>query len=378
IISEETLRTISFFVRGVIRPPLLIVGLVTNVINIAVFLRLGLRDGLSICFFLLSLIDLLCVMLMIPTDCFYLFSAYLPVSWRTDGASLNLIIGYYYAFAYDISQAVTTYIAVQKCCCVALPFRFKHTFTRSRTVVVVSALSVICFALYLPLLTSQGLHEADDPFRNTSVLVFWTAPNWSQVYSARSTIALVLTTVCQVTVAVCLVVLASSLRASSNFRKSVHNAPWDLLLSEINKASPENSDIPSIPSKSSNEIPLEDYPKPLDGTLQNERREHTSAVKRDPRTVAIPVKTTSRKELQAVKSATLVSVIFVLCNTPKLLIFYAILCESEFNILRRYNNTYLAAITVRFTVEAFSAACNMFVYLKYNRRYRALLTSCAR
>ncbi|CAL1539334.1 unnamed protein product, partial [Lymnaea stagnalis] len=331
-----------------------------NLINIVVFLRLGLKDGLSVSFFMVSCADLTCILIMIPSDFIYIFAKQVTEKWRVDGEALGLILAYYYAFFYDLSQIITTFIAVQKCCCVALPMRFRNTFTRARTFGMLFALLLAYFFMYLPIMVSQGLRESTDRFKNSTVLVFWASDLWNQIYSARSTIAIILTSACHVTVTVCLCILVSSLNASSRFRKSVSRAASGLIISG-----------PSLPILGIPQQHSHSKISPRFNSLKSLTESPTPKTEFEN-----TKKNTSRKELQTVKSTTLVSVLFILCNTPKLLIFYAVLCEPEFNLAHRFSYTYLTANTFRFTVEAWNASCNMFVYLKFNRRFRASLRSC--
>ncbi|CAL1535219.1 unnamed protein product, partial [Lymnaea stagnalis] len=195
-------------------------GCITNAINIAVFVRHGLRDSISISFFALSISDLVASLLLVPQSFLLLFSESLPTTSYVDGMSITLLLAYYYAFFYDVSQIDTTFIAVLRCWCVALPFRFKDTFTRGKTTAMISVLSLACLSLHMPQLCTQGLRGNKDPVHNLTRLIYWTSSNRDVIYSVRNTSGLVLTTLCQIVVCFCLVVLASNLRASLQFRNS--------------------------------------------------------------------------------------------------------------------------------------------------------------
>ncbi|CAL1539355.1 unnamed protein product, partial [Lymnaea stagnalis] len=346
-----------------------------NCLNIIVYLRLGLRDSISVCFFLLSCSDLICVTFMIPADYLYLFTTLLPTSWRVDGYTISLLIVYYYAPFYDVSQAITTFIAVQRCWCVALPLRFRRTFTRSRTVVATSLTCVACLALYAPVYASIGLQGAGGLDKNETFFIFWTSPDWTRVFSARCTTALVLTTVCQVTVLVCLAVLTSSLRASSNFRSSMQNLSVPIQIAATKNLKNFPKQILKITHSTQPYLETEIPVAPFHTQIQIQRSELPQKESETVTSGFRSRKNTSRNEVQLVKSTSLVSFIFALCNTPKLLIFYASLCEPEFNMHRRYENTFYVANTIRFTCEALNAASNIFVYLKCNKRFKTTLVS---
>ncbi|CAL1539330.1 unnamed protein product, partial [Lymnaea stagnalis] len=342
----------------------------TNLTSFVVYLRLRLKDSMSVCFFLLSCSDLVSVSLMLPADFLFLFSTSLPQSWRVDGESLTTLLMFYYPLFYDISQLITTFIAVQRCWCVALPFRFKSTFTRRRVAEIVLALVFLCVCQYVPVMASQGLQETRDPARNTTVFVFWTSNVRGTVMSARGTTALVITTTCQSLVTACLAILASTLRASANFRRTVAMAPKEMLSPEL--STQDGSTVSSITTA------WEASKHAFNRQSINKMKTNRRNIFTEPTHILNPRRNTSRKEVQAVKATTLVSVIFVLCNTPRLLMYYTSLCVPDFNMQRRYENSYVVGNSFRFFFEAMNASFNVFVYVKFNKRFRSAVMTCAR
>ncbi|CAL1539349.1 unnamed protein product, partial [Lymnaea stagnalis] len=347
-----------------------------NVINIVVYLKLGLKDSISICFFVLSCTDLVSVMLVVVGNTFTSLSDHFQTRWRTDGASVMWVLMAYYGPFYDISQGITTYIAVQKCWCVALPFRFKNTFTRKRTAVILTGISLALFAMHLPILASQSLAEMFDPVNNKTIIKLWAAENLETIYSAVSLVSLVFTNTCQFTVIFCLIVLASSLRASSKFRNATI-ASTEKTSSEL-KTKFTDQDLRNC--LTSDEMRSGKHSKYGHGKITGKKSSGANTTAREDITPApLPVKTTSRKELLAIKSTTMVSTLFVSFNTLKLLNYYALLCIPEYGILGRYSGTYLVTNEMRITLEVLHCSCNMFIYLKFNTRYRStLLASCGR
>ncbi|CAL1539354.1 unnamed protein product, partial [Lymnaea stagnalis] len=340
-----------------------------NVFNIIIFLKIGLKDSISVCFFAISGADLICVMFLISAECSLLLSKFMFQLWRVEGDTLSLLIMFYYGPVYDISQGITTFLALQKCWCVASPFRFKNIFTKTRTAFAVAGICMVGFSLCVPIFASQGLQETFDPASNATVFKLTTSQNRAHVMSFRSTMALVTTTTCQATVSVCLVILASSLRASSKFRNATHNGHLEIGYTKT--AMTKGKRI-------SNEI-LQTFVNQIhsvssDGRTINNRNQSITPGRNKKTYITPPPRTNvHRKELKAIKSTAIVSVIFLVCTTPKLLFFYAMLCEPEFNLLRRYENTYFIANTIRYTFEAFNISCNVFVYLAFNRRFRAAM-----
>ncbi|CAL1539335.1 unnamed protein product, partial [Lymnaea stagnalis] len=335
-----------------------------NLTNIIIYLKLGLKDSISICFFVLSCTDLVCIMILIVSDTVLMLAEMFRERWRVDGEDLCWFTMYYYGAVYDVSQGITTFIAVQKCWCVALPFRFKDTFTTTRTFAILTGICLAIFSIHMPILASQDIVEMVDPVRNRTLFKLWTSGIRAQAYSAVGLISLVFTTTCQVTVVFCLVVLASGLRASSKFRNSSTSANPEQTSLELKNRKIKSNGKPSKNGSKSDK---------LGSRNQNANVQHDAI--NSPKNAKIssapgPVNNTSRKELQALQSATFVSVLFVVCNTFKLLNYYVILCLPDFSPFGRYVNIYQLANDYRFTVEAVHMASNVLVYLKFNTRFR--------
>ncbi|CAL1539331.1 unnamed protein product, partial [Lymnaea stagnalis] len=338
----------------------------TNLVTVSVFARMGLKDSISLSFFLLSCSDLVCVLFMIPADCFVLFSKSVPQSWRVDGETLATLLMFYYPMFFDVSQLITTLVAVQRCWCVALPLGFKGTFTRRKTTGLVLGIVIVSIGQYVPVLVSQGLREGQDVSKNRTVLIFWTSEIRSQVYYGRGLFALVMTTTCQLTVIACLVILAASLRASAKFRKSLLNGPKGHSLT-YNRAEVTNTtELSKTSANRPNSV----------GTIKQDLKNVDEISGENTQSFAPSRMNASRKEVQAVKSTTFVSIIFILCNTPRLLMYYIVVCVPEFNLQRRYEQSYVVGNSFRFFFEAINASFNMFVYLTFNRRFRLTLKAC--
>ncbi|KAK0062315.1 G-protein coupled receptor C02B8.5 [Biomphalaria pfeifferi] len=294
----------------VLQPVFIFIGVVGNLINIVVFLKMRLVDSITLCFFFLSCSDLLSLLflfaLRFTTD-------FMPEDVRMDGLTIAYVIVFYYLMLYDVSQMLTSYIALQKCCCVALPFTFKSTFTRLRSSLVAACVAVSAIVMYLPIFTAQGIQVISD--NATTRLTLWTTSSRSDVILAINFWGLLLPSVCQILVVASLIILASSLRSSSHFHKSISQKGDD-------KVAPE-------------------------------RRA-----------------TKGGKETQAVYVTSFVALIYVLCNTPRLMISYASLIEPEFNLFQLYTEIYIALNIFRNTIEAINTSLNIFVFLKFNRKYR--------
>ncbi|CAL1539339.1 unnamed protein product, partial [Lymnaea stagnalis] len=341
--------------------------------NIFVYVKIGLKDCINICFFVLSFTDLASVLMLILDNVSYTFTDAFQELWHTNGQHLTFLVVFYYGAFYDISQGITTFIAVQKCWCVALPFRFKNTFTATRTSVILSGISITILSIHLPILATQGLQETIVPDTNRTLLVLWTAEIRQQIFPVVALISVIFTTTCQFTVIFCLIVLASSLRASSKFRNSSASSNMRPPTANLKSGGTKPGDHNWKNYKSSSKIRTDSH---WDDT-ENQGGEISTSGRTDIKSMARQTKITSRKELQAIKSTTIVSILFVSYNTFKFLNAYAILCVPDYSFNGRFWTTYLMTNSIRLFFEELNISCNVFVYLKFNTRFRkTLMATC--
>ncbi|KAH9512769.1 hypothetical protein Btru_038157 [Bulinus truncatus] len=77
----------------------------------------------------------------------------------------------------------------------------------------------------------------------------------------------------------------------------------------------------------------------------------------------------TRREIQALQIATFVSMIFVMCNTPKVILAYSFLAVPDLSLFHRFENIYYVVNILRNTVEYINTSLNMFVYLRFNTNF---------
>ncbi|XP_005112295.1 uncharacterized protein LOC101847008 [Aplysia californica] len=272
-------------------------GILSNICNIVVFVGLGvLETATSVTLFALSVSDLLFLLILFVFWTFR-FLNNLGVSQTTQGIPITYFVYQflqYFRMAYTLSELFTVYLAVQKCCCVALPFRFKLIFTPYKSLATLSIIVIAVFAFYAPLFFSMGLQQVVDLTQNTTRYIPWFSEDREVIVSTvfHTIMNLLVPTAGQVIVAVCLVVLTQKLRETTKFRQA----------SEMLEPKVEGSKVKKSKVKDSSKL--------------------------------------SGKELRAVQSVVVLVVMFIVCNLPTVLTQYATYIEPEFDDFRRYSAIY--------------------------------------
>ncbi|XP_059167501.1 uncharacterized protein LOC131949663 [Physella acuta] len=168
-LNERLYTSIQYAIFYGIWPCVIVTGIITNIINILVFVTMGVKDSMMASFLALS-----------TTDLAYLLCSSLPASATIIGVSGNSktmpinafylagIAVYYQGLFLDISLGIIAYVAVAKCCCVVIALKFKSVFTLKRTFIVLIIIVILALASRLPVFTSMGLTQT-----NSSQIVGW-------------------------------------------------------------------------------------------------------------------------------------------------------------------------------------------------------------
>ncbi|CAG5129864.1 unnamed protein product [Candidula unifasciata] len=309
-------------------------GIISNTMNMATFIAMGLNDGVTISFLVLSFFDLIYILTSFSLGITVAFSTcerITPIRFPVEPYGLVVILGNIMILLITTNVLATTFIAVARCMCVVKPLQFKNWFTVSRTVCFMAGFAIFAVAIYTPILANMGMVTRLDNKTKISRPTLWLPRHREDIKNVIFMIIdMIIPMSTEVIVLVCIMLMANSLQDSFRFRQT----------SQMQTCSKDKS---THDDKSSEEL----SPK---GKL-------------------------SGKELHVVKQVTLISVIYIICNTPKILISLAGVIEPEFRIGRRYNYFYMTLNGVRKYLEIINATINTFIYYRYNTKFKTTLIS---
>ena len=302
-------------------------GVITNVINIAVFVKLGFNESSNISLLTLALCDLLSTILTIwGTVCVTpgFSDAELPflpteIAHLTGGA-LSM-------FVLRCSAWVTAFISFERCLCILIPLKVKKWVTPKMSTAVVLAISITTIGPYIGVhwrwtfmwkflparnATILGVTVVDTPFLNLKEKID------NIVFGAIQPI------IAFFTVLVCTVFLVVYLRRSSQWRKSMASAG----------------------GKTGGG----------DNSFQFQMKQNIS-----------------RKEEKVVRLVTSIATIFIVCYTPNTLMILHMAIFPSFSLFGQHRNTFLMLFLVSVLANSVSASVNIFIYYNMGTRYRNAL-----
>ncbi|XP_059157397.1 uncharacterized protein LOC131941852 [Physella acuta] len=230
MISNSMLNVIMLALSVILHGVLSLAGVLSNSVNVLVFIRLGLKDSMSVGLWALSFTDLVVSALQLGGCISYLVAIIYP---------RNLIdiwyIGrFYFSWAryvgYFISCWITTIIVLERCYCVVSPFRVRQVFTKTKCVMFIIAICVVHIAMLVPVYTfphfEWGRYSTGEKDENGTDTYYMQIKLHLTVESAKSQFIInimegvVLSVTSQVLIILCTVWMIYSLKSSSRIRSS--------------------------------------------------------------------------------------------------------------------------------------------------------------
>ncbi|GFR78835.1 chemosensory receptor A [Elysia marginata] len=310
-------------------PCVVLFGIVTNIINIFVFLKTGAKDNVTILLIALSMSDLTYLTLISTQIAGYVIHFIVrPTSLQFDSRLLLRLLFWPAYTAYDLSTYISVSLGVMRCACVAMPLKFKLVFTKSRTIVWLLCLVVLAVMLRLPVLMVHSVGRRINPVTNVSA-PYLQIKNRDAMYKVLDILNRgIIVNVAYITMISCVCILSFKLYQSSKIRRP----------SSIAKGPQGNGQTTS-------------------------NRPHTVTQGLSP------------KDLQVVKSVVLVCTIFVLAQLPNVILSTSRRISSAIDHGGRLVYLFAIFTSVNQTCTYLNASINIFVYYNYNSKYRAALHS---
>ncbi|KAK6989556.1 hypothetical protein BgiMline_012785 [Biomphalaria glabrata] len=296
-------------------------SIVGNVLSVKTFILMGLEDGMTITFFVLSITELIFCIFVIGMSFGFLFHCFEVlhplVTFSVDPYGLMVYLGNICVIAHMSIQVITTFLAVARCMCVVKPIHFKNAFTIRRCISLLVFVWAFSLASYLPLFASMAIFTQHDPNINVTRPALWLSPNRQLVKDIIWTTADTTIPFCtEIIVIICLMIMADGLRRAAKFRMSTSNVS-----------------------------------KTLD---------HRASQK------------LSGKELLIIKQVALISGFYLLTNTPKVVTNIFFLVEPQFTLGGQYNDLYLVISLPRKLIETLNCSISFPVYFKCNPKFKSL------
>ncbi|XP_059172437.1 FMRFamide peptide receptor frpr-18-like [Physella acuta] len=288
-------------------------GIISNGINLAVFIKQGFKDTMNISLFSLAVCDLCSLLPLIWLGLVAEPQFFGPPVWYV-GMEINfLTAGWPHTIFARLTSWITAYVTLERCVCVATPLKVKLIFTPTRAKYSVIVIYILVLAGVIPTYATHSLAWRFFPNYNTTMLGLrltdnaWDVTKISNIFtnplSAITSFCVVLS---------CTAVIVCKLNEKTKWRKQTTS-------------------------------------------------------KRDDK------KSVTRKERKAVKMVTMLAVIFLISVTPSIILVIITDVTEDFSLTGKYRNMFFITYCVTFLLEAINSGSNFFVYYSMNTKYRRTL-----
>ncbi|GFO30498.1 chemosensory receptor c [Plakobranchus ocellatus] len=350
IISNDIalyLTVILTLLMGVFSVP----SIVINIINIFIFTSTGVKDSITVCFLALAVADLSAMVLATAAALCAFFDA-IRVTWSSSLKVYGFSIGAVYSLLSDISAAITTYIALQRGICVALPFAARRVFTRISSLRIITTTVIFLLVCSLPRLLSFRLVTLNHPAMNVSkVLVIkflntWTFTDTFYLLFVKTGLACLE----HIVMVVCVVAIFVGMRSSRRLKHSA--SAW------------------SKPEEHRNATGQPGFPSDA-----GRRREGNGNQSKPRRKEEGKGKQLDTKEDVVIKQSLLIVLIHIVCTTPRVLVCLYRFFEPRFQIGELYEDMFYVVYMAINVLDSINAFLNFFVYIRLNSRFKVLFMS---
>ncbi|GFO09781.1 chemosensory receptor a [Plakobranchus ocellatus] len=346
---------VDFFVSGpgkwihtavyfLLCPLMMVFGIVTNCINLTVFIGGGLNDGMTINFLGLTISDLLYNVFYFTTRTLNSISSVFEESPYLNTLHMAFIMAKYGRMCFNVSSLLTVFAAIQKCACIAIPLTFRNFFTARRSTMVVLSIYIGVITYFLPYLSMDQLRPYQERFTNRTRLGYsmrnrdlGLAVDFVVGYSNR----IVLPYVSQSLVVVCMVTMTVKLRAAANTRRKMTSS---------STADTEETDVPP--------------------DSQRDATSTSTVAKKAGNTTVL-----SSKELRVIRSVNILCCVFIAGTTPQTIIEICDMAFDTFSDRGLHSPIYFFVRGIKQLLEVASTAINIVVYYRFNTKYKRVFQS---
>lgn len=335
--------------------PFNILGLITNILNIAVYTKIGLKDSVSICFFALSICDLCFIIIRNNVNIISAITQVEPIVYVLLDSMVMCA-----EMIYDISAGLKTFIAVQRGICVVFPFHANRVFTNKSTIVVISCICLFNLVSYINDAFIKVKCSITNSFTNGTYYYELCIDDGSLVLNTvggvlNKTAAVC---VCEVLALISVMVIVWGMASTTKWRQSVTGG-------KINKHPTLNLRCKTSSSSCFKECKNFSANHVHDTQQKQNLTQKQNLVK-------------VRRELRVVKHVVLVCAIHLMCYTPvaAIAVLSEVISRRDFSHKLHLFCLYLNLVLC-FTIP-FGIHSNFFIYYTYNSKFKQTLLAMSR
>ncbi|CAG5129581.1 unnamed protein product [Candidula unifasciata] len=305
-------------------------GVVTNILVIAVFIKQKFKDSVSVSMTFISLWDLIkclgCAIQRLHGP-MRPFSPAAAESW----ANISIVVfNYLTCFSTYVSSVLAAYVAVERCLCVSIPFKVRWLITPKCSFMICFLISVVVFGCFSIMYCIYDVIWVYSAAYNSTIAIYlnnrFFYNNREPVFLYYNLSGIIWPAVSFVVILVCTFLIVFHLRKSSTFRART--------------------------------LKLRHQKQHFSG------RDFSGANKPQ----------LSPRDRQIVKMLLVIIIIYVISLSPRIAHYMAKYFIYEFYFLRKYHNLFILMTYVLNIFDLTNGAVNLFVFLAMSSSFRQTFT----
>ncbi|XP_059173501.1 uncharacterized protein LOC131954037 [Physella acuta] len=283
-------------------------GIIFNIINIVVFVKMGFSETINISLLGLAVADVGVLLTMVG------FSVIYNPVLLTSVANMDVInavnyvaLGWPHVLFSRIVACLTTYITFERFLCVVMPLKVKAIITPTKTVAVVTGIYSFIILSLIPAFVANQIGLRFNPQLNQTSIGLITAPNANLLED----VSLTITNIVEISSFVLIVIFTAGL-----IQTFARTSAW--------------------------------------------RNKSSSASKS---------KSSSRDKV-LIKMVLFISLVYIVCSFPDVAGTVAMLFVKDFSVKGRERNVFVSAFAVFFNISSLHSTASLFIYIKMSSRFQ--------
>lgn len=331
-INEAALKFFNNYFTLVLLSVLSPLGVTTNILNIIVYWKQGIRENVNITFIALSFWDLLQCFLLLLSEICIIIERHFPHPTVYFMSIQFVYLAHSRGCTYVLSTLATVYLSIERSICITLPFKVKDIFTTTRVVLINLIILTIGLVCFCPAWASQGLQWAFDPRTNRTHLDLWLSDDRRKVDLFVDTFnGIVIPIAAQLLITISGGLMAQGISKSNKFRQKSTDT-W----------------------------------KPAHVFNLNDEFHTTITTSNS----SAQGKTMANKDIKLTKVVVSLASIFFVCNVPVVLVAILRAIIPELDVGKTLFSWYILLYTIVYFFGLINCTVNIFVYYNVSTRYR--------
>lgn len=331
------------------------VGIVTNILVLIIFVRQGFKDSANmsltsiVCW---DLLKCLCILVHRLDKPIHLVSPTVGESWF--GVTI-VYAEFLFVIANHVTYVLATFVSVERCLYVSIPFKVRSILTSSFTLIAVSLISVLVTGAHIVVFALFKVVYVISPHYNVSVAdTVYT--DFYQIHGQETMVYYnVLGTVlpCTSFVILCLasaVTMYKLRQASSKISRHINNA------SKLTAKERHSQEMPQPRNATAKER------HSMKGTVDDptsKTGQYTSGAGM------------TEREKQVNKMLMVVVFVYISNLLPRQVYYIASLIHPQYGLYKLYHNIFVACSKTVFVLDVINAIINLFIFYNMSSSFRA-------